>query len=173
MQIPQTLTAGDSWSWVDSLPDYSSATYTLTYYLRGPTGLARLSIAAVGSGTNYTTSASAATTSALPTGNYEWYARIAGGSVSTTLGSGLVQVLGNPARFGDDIRTHNRKVFDALEAVIENRATTDQLSLSIAGRSISRMSWDEILKAYDRFKLAVAKELGQRPSRVLIRTSRA
>jgi hypothetical protein len=34
------------------------------------------------------------------------------------------------------------------------------------------MTWDEILKAYDRFKLAAASELGDSPSNVFIRFGR-
>ena len=46
--------------------------------------------------------------------------------------------------YGQDVRTHAEKVFEALEALIEGRPTKDVTSYSIAGRSLTRMSPDPI-----------------------------
>ena len=58
-----------------------------------------------------------------------------------------------------DLRSHAKKVLDAIEAVIENRATVDQSSFSIAGRSLSRMSIDELLTLKNRYKAEYLKEI--------------
>jgi hypothetical protein len=50
-------------------------------------------------------------------------------------------------------------VLDALEAVIEGKATSDQLSYSIAGRSISKMSPAEILQWRDLYKTEYQREM--------------
>ena len=50
---------------------------------------------------------------------------------------------------------------DAIEAVIENRATMDQSSMSIAGRSLSRLTVDELMTFRDRYKTEYLKEVKQ------------
>ena len=69
-----------------------------------------------------------------------------------------VKVSANPYSSAVDTRTHARRTLDAIEAVIENRATTDQQNYAIGGRSLTRMSIDELFKFRDRYKIEVALE---------------
>lgn len=174
MNIPLKLTAGDIWTWTDSLSDYPATLWTLTYYFRGPTSLA----AAVGvaSGTDHVVTVTAAITASLAQGLYDWQARanlILTATTIETVASGRLTVAANLANAAVDHRSFNVRVTEALKAVIENRATTDQLSMSIAGRSLSRMGWDELLSAYDRFSRLALSEMGTAPSRTYIRFERA
>ena len=57
------------------------------------------------------------------------------------------------------IRSHANVVLDAIEAVIENRATIDQQSMAIAGRSLSRMSIDDLLNFRNQYKNEYLREL--------------
>jgi 3-dehydroquinate synthase class II len=57
-----------------------------------------------------------------------------------------------------DLRSHNKKVLDAIKAVLENRATTDQLSISIAGVSLSRMSIDQLLQLKNYYEQLYKQE---------------
>lgn len=174
MNIPQSVTAGDLWSWTDSLADYPATLWTLTYYFRGPTSLA--STVGVASGVNHVVTVLAATSSPLKPGVYDWQAQAvltATPTTKQTVAVGRLTVLANLANASVDNRSFNVRVTEALQATIENRATTDQLSMSIAGRSLSRMSWDELLKAYDRFKALAASEMGVMPTRTYIRFERA
>ena len=50
-------------------------------------------------------------------------------------------------------------MLDAIEAVMENRASMDQSSMSIAGRSLSRMSVDDLMTFRDRYKAEYLKEI--------------
>ena len=59
------------------------------------------------------------------------------------------------------VRSHAKIVLDAIEAVIENRANIDQSSMSIAGRSLSRMSIDDLLTFRARYKAEYLKEVKQ------------
>jgi hypothetical protein len=157
MNIPQSLVAGDTWSWTDSLADYQAPTWTLKYYLRGPQSI---EIAATDSGADHAFSVAAATTADYKPGAYDWIVRADDGTTFTTVDSGQVTVKPNLATAKFDHRSFWRQVLDELEPVILGRASTDQLSMSIAGRSLQRMSWDELLKVYDRARLAVASESG-------------
>ena len=57
-----------------------------------------------------------------------------------------------------DVQSHARKVLSAIEAVIEGRASQDQMSYSIAGRSLSRMPIDDLLTLRDRYRAEWNKE---------------
>lgn len=173
MNIPQTLTAGDRWTWTDSLVDYPATLWTLTYYFRGPTSLA----AAVGvaSGTDHVLTITAALTADLKPGFYDWQARAALIATPTTIETvdiGRLTVEPNLANAAIEHRSFWRQVLDQLEPVILGRASTDQLSMSIAGRSLQRMTWDELLSVYDRAKLTVASEMGDSATRYVVSPQR-
>lgn len=166
MEIPAILTAGDSWSWVESLSEYPAPTWTLKFLFRGPQAF---SVEASASGADHAVSVAASTTANYKHGRYEWSARVTDGSTTTTIETGLLELEPDLSNVAVDHRSFNQRASDALEAVIENRATTDQLSFSIAGRSLSRMSWDELLSAYDRFRMKASQESGDTPGRVFLR----
>ena len=73
-----------------------------------------------------------------------------------------------------DLRSHNQIILDALEATLENRATLDQSSYSIAGRSLSRMDVDDLLRFKAIYSWRVKREIqlerirnGQRPGNTI------
>lgn len=55
-------------------------------------------------------------------------------------------------------RTTYKQIADALDAAILGQATSGQLAMSIAGRSIQRMSMEDLLKAKVQFDSLVASE---------------
>ncbi len=81
--------------------------------------------------------------------------RIADDAVRT-VASGSIRVLPDPS--AQDVRSHAEKVLDAIEALIEGRATKDVTSYSIAGRSLTRMSPDELVKWRSHYRNEVAKQ---------------
>jgi len=81
--------------------------------------------------------------------------RVADAAVRTVQ-NGSLQVLPDPA--SQDVRTHAEKVLEAIEALIEGRATKDVSSYSIAGRSLTRMSPDELVKWRSHYRNEVAKQ---------------
>lgn len=67
--------------------------------------------------------------------------------------TGYIEIKPNLANLDNyDGRSHVKKTLDALESVLEGKATRDQLSYSIAGRSISRMNPSEILQWRDKYR---------------------
>ncbi|WP_123711612.1 hypothetical protein [Sinobacterium caligoides] len=58
---------------------------------------------------------------------------------------------------GDD-RTHAKRVLAAIEAVIEKRASRDQMAYSIDSRSLSRTPIADLMLLRDRYKTMVAME---------------
>lgn len=174
MQIPQKLTAGDSWSWTDQQSDYPAPTWILSYHFRGPGGPAgKFTIVGTASGSDHALAQTSAETQDLLRGEYEWHATVSDGVSRVTVGRGTLYVLPNLANLAADTRSHARKCVEDLETALENRAKNpDKLSYSIAGRSISFSSWEDVENMYQRYKMRVAREMGLRPDKLYYRTSR-
>lgn len=155
MDIPEKepieIVAGDTLQWKrNDLSDYPSSTWTLTYYLVGST---KYTITATADGTGYKIEVSSTTTATWTPGNY-WLE----GFVSKTgeryqIFYGTVKIRPNlEAQTTYDGRSHCKKVLDAIEAVIEGRASKDQMSITLTGRSISRIPISELLILRDRYR---------------------
>ena len=154
---PNTLVLGDYWSWKrdDLATDYPIGTYALTYEFHsdsGGGGTKKFTLTAVEADDTYYIESASSTTTGYAVGDYVWEAYITKTSSSNRImvDSGRTSITENLANTNADLRSHAKKVLDALEAVIENRATMDQSSMSIAGRSLSRMSVDELLTFRNR-----------------------
>jgi hypothetical protein len=167
---PAQLASGDTWQWSKSFTDYPSPTWTLTYYLRRAEDreLRSFTGSADGNG-GFDILVPAATTAAYPSGRYDWSARVSAAGVVHTVARGFIDVSADFFDLANDHRTYNQRCLDAIEAVREGRANTDQASFTINDRSVSRMSWDELEDAWHLFRNLVAKERGIKVGRVKIR----
>ncbi len=141
MNVPSELIIGDTWAWTESLSSYPASTWTLTFYLVLSTGT--ISFAASASGDDHVVSVDAATTGGYTAGRYRWTARVTDGSTVTTVGQGWVDVIADPTT-QQDARSQARITLDAINATLQGRASTDQLSITINNRSISRLSIAEL-----------------------------
>lgn len=62
---------------------------------------------------------------------------------------------------GADTRSQNRRTYDAICAVIENRASRDQESYKIGNRELKRMPVSDLLKLRAQYASFVAQENGR------------
>ena len=152
---PLAFIAGDRWSWkrLDLAP-YSSG-YALTYSARREAdGGEEITITASISGTDFIVEIPSATTAAYPPGVYHWQAYItrASDSQRITIDSGTFDVSPNRDLATSDPRSHNKKVLDSIMAVIEKRATKDQESYSLNGRSLTRTSVEELQRLKNNYQ---------------------
>lgn len=163
MNIPKTLTAGDTFSWTDSLSDYPATTWTLKYVLYRY-GQAVISIAAAASGNDHDITVSAATTAGYAAGEWNWTAYAEKGSGGTyereTIATGKVTIKPNVsvATAITDLRSHAQKMLDAIEATLQGRATHADLSLTINGRSIQYLKPEELLRLRSIYRREVQQE---------------
>lgn len=157
---PQKLRAGDTWEWDRELSDYPAATWTLTYsmHLRASTS-AKITITAGASGDTHQVRLAKAVTAAFGAGVYDWIATVDDGTERFEVDSGSLEILPDlMAESATDHRTFWKKQLDAIEAVLDNRATKGESSYAINGRSISRMTLEELTKHRDRAQMEVNKE---------------
>lgn len=146
---PTKVVAGDTVQWTRDLSDYPASEYTLTYALVNASGQITITASADGD-----THAVSEDTSDWDAGTYRWQSYVTKDSVRTTLETGTIEVKTDfaSATSGYDDRSHVKKTLDALEAVIAGKATKDQLSSSVAGVSVSRLSPDELIRWRDLYK---------------------
>jgi hypothetical protein len=155
---PLSARAGDTWTWTRTLADYPAGTWTLKYRFKNAT--TGFEFTASQSGTDHLVSVAAATTAAFTAGQYQWIAWVEGGtSEKYTVDEGSLQVLpdyrAGLATVPLDDRTHARKVLAAIEAVIERRATLDQMEYTIDGRSLKRTPIPDLLKLRQKYQAEV------------------
>lgn len=163
---PSTLVLGDFWAWKrdDLAENYPIGSYSLTFEFHedsGGGGNHKFTLTAVEANSTYYIEAASSSTTGYSIGDYIWEAYITKTSDSNRImvDSGRTSITNNLANTNADLRSHAKKVVDAIEAVIENRASMDQSSMSIAGRSLSRMSIDELMTFRDRYKAEYLKEI--------------
>lgn len=149
---PASFTAGESVTWENHLADYSPRDgWSLQYYLSNAENKKRVNAKAKND--HFEIKLSSNQSSRFIPGTYWWQASVHKGSNSHIVGEGSFEVKPNLA-FTDsfDGRSHVKRVLDSLEATILGKATRDQLSYSIAGRSLSRLSPSELLEWRDVYK---------------------
>ena len=163
---PSTLVLGDYWAWKrDDLADtYPIGSYALTYEFHndsGGGGTNKFTLTAIEANDTYYIEAASSSTTAYAVGDYIWEAYITktADSNRVMVDSGRTTISQNLADTNADLRSHAKKCLDAIEAVLENRANIDQSSMSIAGRSLSRMSFDELKNFRDYYKTEYLKEI--------------
>ena len=162
--MPDILYVGDNWLWKRDLTDYPRADYTLTYSFRLQSSTATeislgSSVISESETSLYTINVPSATTTGYTKGDYTYQEYITNSSSERlVLNKGVATVKSNLDADTGDPRSHNRIVFDALEATLENRASIDQMSMSIAGRSLSRMSPQELRDWFSHYKHLVINE---------------
>jgi hypothetical protein len=158
---PGRIAAGDSLSWTRSLTDYKAGDgWTLHYALLNAAGA--YTIDSTADGDNHAVSVTSATTTAWAAGRYDWTAYVTHtDGRRKSLFTGVIIITpdltsGTPY----DGRSHARKMLDAIEAAIENRATADELDLlkgQFGPRAIERNS-AELIVHRDKYRREVNNE---------------
>jgi len=169
---PEKLTAGDLWTWKKSLPEYRpSDGWALSYALRLQSAAGtKIDIPSSASNDDHLVSIPASATAGYAAGSYQWQAYVTKGNERYKIGEGVLTVEPNFADSGTiDPRSDVKKTLDALNATILGKASMDQLSMSIAGRSIQKMSPRELIDWRNEYEEMYREEL----SKMDVRNGRA
>ena len=161
LAIANVIIAGDTLDFTTSAPDYpASSGWSLKYRLAPRSTGTAIDITATASGDDYAIQVTATATAAWAPGYYSWVAFVEKASERYTVGSGQLEIRAASSTLaaGTDGRTHARKVLDAIEAVLEGRATKDQEEYAINGRSLKRTPIEELMKMRQLYRNEVAGE---------------
>ncbi len=156
---PDSITAGVSSSWSRSLDDYPAGDgWSLDYYLVKDG--AQLQIDSAADGDTHLIELLPEDTEDWDPGVYRFQAFVSDGTDNHMVDEGQIEILVNFANqsTGHDPRSHAEKMLDAIEATLEGKASKDQLSYSVAGRSITRLSPGELTDWRDYYRIEVNKE---------------
>lgn len=168
---PREIVVGDflQWKRSDFVSDYPSTAYSAEYVARITGGGSNeIKIAGVGSANYYLFTVSSTDSSAFAAGHYHWQLEV----TQTSSGNRIVVDQGDFHAIPDlddnqaDPRIHAEKMLAKIETILEGKADSDVSNYSIAGRSISKMTFDELLAARDLYRREIVlherKDLSRR-----------
>lgn len=163
-KIPTVIEAGMTVIWESTYDsDYPAADWTAKCALKLIGSSAATIITATESGETFTFTITAVVSAVLTLGDYEWVEYVESGSGDTILRYEMARGTTSVRRFLGtagtvDSRSTIKTIFDAIEAVIQGRASKDQESFSIAGRSLSRTPITDLLKLRNFYASEVERE---------------
>jgi len=157
--LSNVLTAGDTLDFTTAVPDYlASAGWTLKYRLAPRVSGTAIDITSTADGDDHQVSVLAATTITWAAGYYAWSAYVEKAAERYTVDRGELQI--RPASTtlaaGNDLRSFAKKTLDAVEALLAGKS--DVVEYQIAGRSIKKMSFAELMKARSLLQAEVEGE---------------
>ena len=162
---PLSFHAGTTVKWKRTdLADFPAPTWTLNYFLQKDGTKIDFASSQDGSTANHSVSLAHATTSSYTVGIYHWIVEARSSSEVYVVDSGIMEILTDfpEQTSGYDDRSVAKKMVDAYEALFANQITNlplEQLSYSVGGRSISKLSAGQIREEYYRWKRIYQTEL--------------
>ena len=159
---PTEIVVGDfiQWKRSDLVDDYPLAEYSAEYVARITGGGANeIKMPATESGGTYLFTVDSATSADFAPGLYHWQLEI----TQTSSGNRIVVDIGDFTAIPDmdsnqaDPRIHAEIMVDKIESLLAGKADSDVASYSIAGRSLTKLSFQELLDARDHYRREVVQ----------------
>jgi len=160
---PETIVIGDYllWKRTDLVDDYPLADYSMEYVARITGGGAtEIKVAATETGGTYVFEVDSATSATYVAGFYHWQLE----ATQTATGNRVVLERGTFTAVVDldvnntDPRTHAEIMITKIESILQGKADADVASYSINGRSLTKMSFEDLINARDFYRKEYAKE---------------
>lgn len=169
MNIPAQIRAGDTVKWRDGAATdtlgnaVSSASWTLTYYLRTNTASEGATVVGTAYGQGWEFTIAAATSAVFDAGQWYWQAIATAGAEKLTLGAGQLEVLaalsyaGTPGAF--DGRSQAQQDLDAVQAAIRTMVSGGAVAeYTIGSRKLKKLPMAELLQLESKLKAEVKRE---------------
>ena len=169
MNIPAQIRAGDTIKWrddagVDNLGNaITSATWTLTYYLRTNAANGAATVVGTAFGTGWEFTVSAGTSAAFDVGEWYWQAVATYSTEKVTLGAGQLEVLkalsytGTPGAI--DGRTQAETDLAAVQAAIRAIVSGGMVQeYTIGTRKLKKYEMADLIQLESKLKAEVKRE---------------
>lgn len=161
---PLEVVVGDfiQWKRSDIAIDYPPATHSAEYVARitgGGANEIKLAATEPSGDDYYLFTVTSAESADFAPGKYHWQLEI----TETASGNRIVVDIGDFTAIPDmdnnqaDPRIHAEIMIDKIESILEGKADADVSSYSIAGRSITKMTFEELMAARDRYRAELVK----------------
>jgi len=159
---PESVVVGDflQWKRSDLVSDYPTDLYTATYVAKVTGGSDEITIAMTGQTTHYLATVASTTSSAFVKGDYHYQLEIKRNSDDerVVVDRGYISVIPDLDNAAADPRSHAEIMLSKIETVLSGKADADVSSYSIAGRSLTKMTFQELIDARNFYKSEVVKE---------------
>jgi hypothetical protein len=161
---PETIVVGDyvQWRRVDLGSDYPNTEYTMSYVARITAG-GNTEILLTGTAyqNDYLFTAASSVTANFVPGFYHWQLEAVRNSDSNriVIDRGFFTAIPDLDVNGSDPRTHAEIMLAKIKSLLEGKADADVANYSVAGRSLTKLSFDELIKARDYYQEEYNKEV--------------
>lgn len=161
---PETVVVGDyiQWRRTDLSSDYPNNAYTMTYVARITAGGANeIQLVGTAYGSDYLFTVNSATSANFTPGFYHWQLEALRQSDNNriVIDRGFFTVVVDLDNNNADPRTHAEIMLGKIKSLLEGKADADVANYSIAGRSLTKLSFDELIKARDYYQEEYNKEV--------------
>jgi hypothetical protein len=162
-QAPETIVIGDYllWKRTDLVDDYPLATHSMEYVARiTGGGSTEIKVAAQELNGTYVFEVDSVTSAAFVAGFYHWQLEVTetASSNRVVIERGTFTAVEDLDVNGADPRTHAEIMIDKIESILQGKADADVASYSINGRSLTKMSFDDLINARDFYRKEYVKE---------------
>lgn len=161
---PERFVLGDyvRWRRTDLSDDYPNTDYTMTYVARvSGGGSTEFQIVGTSYDNDFLFTVSSATSAGYTAGFYHWQLECLRNSDNNriVIDRGTWDVVVDLDNNGSDPRTHAEIMVGKIESLLSGKGDADVANYSIAGRSLTKLTFDELLKARDFYRAEAHKEL--------------
>jgi len=161
--MPDPITAGTTITYTRTYADFPASSWALKLILAGKSILA---VDAVASGSDFVITITPAQSAILDAGNYQWVERVTSAGVVHDAASGTVVVKPNLATASaGSLQSADEKMLEIVELAISGQLTDGIASYQIAGRMVSKIPIDELLRLRTGLRQAVKAAGTGTPSR--------
>ena len=162
-QQPETIVIGDYllWKRTDLVDDYPLATHSLEYVARiTGGGSTEIKVAAQELNGTYVFEVDSVTSATFVAGFYHWQLEVTetASSNRVVIERGTFTAVEDLDVNGADPRTHAEIMIGKIESILQGKADADVSSYSINGRSLTKMSFQDLIDARDFYRKEYAKE---------------
>ena len=156
-QAPETIIIGDYllWKRTDLVDDYPLATHSMEYVARiTGGGSTEIKVAAQELNGTYVFEVDSATSAGYTAGFYHWQLEVTKTSTGdrVAIETGTFTAVEDLDVNGADPRTHAEIMITKIQTILEGKADADVSSYSINGRSLTKLSYEELVDARDYYR---------------------
>lgn len=172
-RMPAQMIAGDSLRLAIPVGNYpASAGFAVSLVLQALAGGDPVTVNASDGAAEWDIAIASSVSATLAPGSYRYLIAATKAGDRSTIDTGDVEVLPDPAESAQDQRSHARRSLDAIDAMLEGRASSEDMKFTFAdGRALEKIPHADLLALRQHFARKVAREAnkGRGPKRVLMR----
>jgi len=173
---PEKIIIGDYllWKRTDLVSDYPLADYSMEYVARLTAGgSTEIKVAAQELNGTYVFEVDSATSAGYTAGFYHWQLEVTKTSTGdrVAIETGTFTAVEDLDVNGADPRTHAEIMITKIQTILEGKADADVSSYSINGRSLTKLSYEELVDARDYYRKEYITERRTEDARNGVRSS--